>query len=469
MRKRIALGWVLALALGIGASPTRASADPLGTAFTYQGRLDRAGGPYTGAANLRFELFDVAADGTALGTVTLTDIVVKEGLFTVDLDFGIGAFAGEARWLQISVQSGTEPDYTTLLPRQSLRAAPYALYALSGAGGTSFALPFSGSVAVAGTDGFAIDHTAATGTQSALAGRTSSTDEASGVRGEAVAITGNAVGVLGSATASSQGVGVVGRGGAIGGRFESSASDTSNFTAGVTGVSSGTVGVRGMSSAASGGWFESLALDTSGATAGVVGVAANTFGVRGTSATSDGVVGETHDAAAHGGRFVNRAGGVALLADGLAQVRTLQILGGSDLAEPFDVADDPSRVAIEPGRVVVIDPANPGGLRLSNRPYDTKVAGILSGANGLSPGMVMKAEGVEHADGRYPVAMTGRVWCYADASFGAIAPGDLLTTSSTPGAAMRADPSRAAGAVLGKAMTALAKGRGLVLVLVSLQ
>ena len=66
--------------------------------------------------------------------------------------------------------------------------------------------------------------------------------------------------------------------------------------------------------------------------------------------------------------------------------------------------------------------------------------------------------------------MTGRVWVYVDASFGAVQPGDLLTTSSTPGHAMLAsDHGRAFGAVIGKAMTELKEGKGLVLVLVNLQ
>jgi hypothetical protein len=74
------------------------------------------------------------------------------------------------------------------------------------------------------------------------------------------------------------------------------------------------------------------------------------------------------------------------------------------------------------------------------------------------------------ADGKHPVALTGRVYCQADASNGAIQPGDLLTTSDTPGHAMKVtDHQRAQGAVIGKAMTALADGKGLVLVLVSLQ
>jgi len=66
--------------------------------------------------------------------------------------------------------------------------------------------------------------------------------------------------------------------------------------------------------------------------------------------------------------------------------------------------------------------------------------------------------------------MTGRVYVWADASNGPITPGDLLTTSTTPGQAMKAtDPSRSFGATIGKAMTGLEKGRGLVLVLVNLQ
>jgi len=88
----------------------------------------------------------------------------------------------------------------------------------------------------------------------------------------------------------------------------------------------------------------------------------------------------------------------------------------------------------------------------------------------LKPGMVMKAEGDPKADGAHPVAMTGRVWCWVDASRGAVEPGDLLTTSGTPGHAMKAaDIERRAGAVLGKALTSLENGRGLVLVLVGLQ
>lgn len=145
----------------------------------------------------------------------------------------------------------------------------------------------------------------------------------------------------------------------------------------------------------------------------------------------------------------------------------VEITGGSDLSEHFDVAAGAR--SVDPGSVVCIDPASPGDLRMSTEAYDRKVAGIISGADGVKPGLLMSQKGTE-ADGEYPVALTGRVYCKVDASYGPIQPGDLLTTSATPGHAMKvSDHDEAQGAILGKAMTALETGQGMVLVLVSLQ
>lgn len=153
--------------------------------------------------------------------------------------------------------------------------------------------------------------------------------------------------------------------------------------------------------------------------------------------------------------------------DGRVVTDELQITGGSDLSEQFDVKGAEDEVA--PGMVVSIDSERPGQLTLSQIAYDNKVAGIISGAGGIKPGMMMGQQGTE-ADGRHPVALTGRVYCWADTSAGPIQPGDLLTTSSLPGHAMKVtDHMKANGAILGKAMTALVEGKGLVLVLVSLQ
>ena len=96
------------------------------------------------------------------------------------------------------------------------------------------------------------------------------------------------------------------------------------------------------------------------------------------------------------------------------------------------------------------------------------MAGIVSGANGIHPGIALHQNDV--MDGDQDIALGGRVYVLADATGSAIRPGDLLTTSDTPGHAMKVtDHARAQGAILGKAMSRLTSGKGLVLVLVSLQ
>jgi hypothetical protein len=153
--------------------------------------------------------------------------------------------------------------------------------------------------------------------------------------------------------------------------------------------------------------------------------------------------------------------------DGRIVGSVLELTGGSDLAEPFNVTAPAGE--IRPGMLVCIDPHNPGELVLSSSPYDRTVAGIISGAGQINPGMLMsQAGGV--ADGRHPVALTGRAYCWADASNGSIRPGDLLTSSHLPGYAMKVtDHDLAQGAIIGKAMSPLGEGQGLVLVLVTLQ
>jgi hypothetical protein len=133
----LALGLVLALAAGFGVAQgpgpqgdAGTLAVPVGTAFTYQGRLTDGGSPANGAYDFEFELYDAASGGTTLGTLTVGNSPVTDGLFTVQLDFGAAVFTGDARWLQIGVRPGDSSGaYTALSPRQALTAAPYALYA----------------------------------------------------------------------------------------------------------------------------------------------------------------------------------------------------------------------------------------------------------------------------------------------------------------------------------------------------
>ena len=156
-------------------------------------------------------------------------------------------------------------------------------------------------------------------------------------------------------------------------------------------------------------------------------------------------------------------------ADGNIDAKSLQLNGGSDLAEPYKIAAAGDALPL-PGMVVAIDPGQTGQMRVSNHAYDTTVGGIISGAGGVHPGITLRQAGTV-ADGTLPIACTGRVWCWCDTgSGGAITPGDLLTTSDTPGHAMRVrDYDKARGAIIGKAMSPLTSGKGLVLVLVTLQ
>lgn len=140
------------------------------------------------------------------------------------------------------------------------------------------------------------------------------------------------------------------------------------------------------------------------------------------------------------------------------------LLSNADCAEDFDVAV--TDVGPEPGTVLVIEEGE--RLRESTRAYDHRVAGVVSGAGAYRPGIVLDRRTSDSP--RASVALMGKVMCKADAAYGPIACGDLLTTSDTPGHAMKAtDSSRYAGAVLGKALGALDEGCGFVPVLVALQ
>lgn len=152
--------------------------------------------------------------------------------------------------------------------------------------------------------------------------------------------------------------------------------------------------------------------------------------------------------------------------DGRVITDELEIKGGSDLAEYFATSDVSSHMT--PGRVVIIDAENPGQVKLSGTAYDKKVVGIISGANGIKPGMMMgQRESIAFGD--VPVAIAGRVYVKVDETAEAVEPGDFLTTSQRTGMAMRVDDWDAArGAILGKALT-YADDNDYVLVLVHLQ
>ena len=110
-------------AQGPGSSPGKAplAQTLVGTAFTYQGQLNDANGPVTGAVTLEFNLYDAPARGTLIASAGPINVNVVDGLFTQQVDFGIGAFDGTERYLEIVV------DGVTLAPRQAVTPTPYAL------------------------------------------------------------------------------------------------------------------------------------------------------------------------------------------------------------------------------------------------------------------------------------------------------------------------------------------------------
>ena len=485
--RRFACAVVAALVCGAAAA---AIAGPLGSAISYQGQLRSGGAPVSGSYDFTFRLFSDSTGSTQIGTTqTVLGVTVTNGLFTTSVDFLNSSYDGNSRWLDIQVRPAGGGSFTQLLPRQPLLAAPYALRAINGPAGSSQWSNDANGIDYGNDVGIGI---------ASVSGQRLRID--GGTTQNPLVLTNNATNFATLATGNSASNGL--------GFYD--ATSTRHYITGKLGLgtlspvtplhvisqkgqgiqseATGSVFAPGYSAAVialgyTGSGVNGPAMGTYSSSVdwrGVWGLSTNDLGVVGDNlahsnsgwlgGVTEGVYGQATTTSSYGGRFANTAsGGIALRVDGLGQVKTLQILGGSDLAEPFNVAAADA-IRPEPGAVVVIDAQHPGELRVSDRAYDARVAGVISGAGDLAPGLVMQAEGHAHASGDHPVALSGRVWCRVDASFGAVHPGDLLTTSPAAGYAMKAaDETRRAGAVIGKAMTSLEAGRGLVLVLVSLQ
>ncbi|MDB5448792.1 MAG: hypothetical protein JWQ97_4109, partial [Phenylobacterium sp.] len=141
----------------------------------------------------------------------------------------------------------------------------------------------------------------------------------------------------------------------------------------------------------------------------------------------------------------------------------ITLTNAADCAEDFDIA---LSCVAEPGTLMVLD--DDGRLRPCDLPYDKRAVGVVSGAGDFKPGLVLDKQ-ADQAH-RSPIALLGKVFCKAEAESGPITVGDLLTTSSIPGHAMRAEGgTRAFGSVVGKALRPLAGGRGLIPILIALQ
>lgn len=467
---------VLALVAAV-AGPV--SADPVGTAFTYQGFLSDGGANPTGPYDLRFSLWDAANEGTQWGgTVVLDDHPVNQGVFNAVVDFGVFAFYfADARWLQVEVRAGASTGAYTVLPRQRLSPTPHAIglslpvaQEASAPGPLVFFRNSSTNAAASGGDFNSM------GPYGLVARSGSSLSQATGVRGENVATSGTTVGVTGIGTASPNGTGVTGSGAATGGHFSATGpASTGVYALGkYRGLYAENTAVGpAIVATGKGKTFVDavLRLENTEADMGVCAYFENGSNFATAHLLNRGTGQLLWLESQGGGDYIVATGpqGHKFWVDnaGTTHTKVLEILGGSDFSERFDVSSPGAGLVA--GTVVSIDPGREGRLEVSREAYDRRVAGIVSGAGGVRPGMIMGQKG-SVADGAEPVALSGRVYCRATAANGAIRPGDLLTTSDVPGLAMRVtDFGRAHGATLGKAMGTLESGEGLVLVLVGLQ
>ncbi len=520
---------LILIATVFGCTGVNVHADPIGTAFTYQGQLKEGDIPADGEYDFVFRLFNAPTGPAQIGSdVPVNDWPVSNGLFAVQLDFGADVFTGDALWLEVAVRpGGSDGAHIILSPRQPLTAAPYALYAVGGPGGTGQHWA---------ANGFAIYNTN-TGNVGIGTSSPSSTlhvlDIGSGNPSPPTRLGlqwfqpmdlndwfSIEVGGLGIGTGSSPRL-VRESGTALYFQTEQQMNTVQRTTqmildadgklgigtttpisllevastAGVHGIRSTTtaIPVAAYRTSTSGTWpaiHGECASGAGGATAirGLLtstspgsgsaavyghnyGTTMNGYGVKGSHAGYGvGVYGVSingpgvfGDSTDGVGVYGRSANGYAGRFDGTVSVDVLEI-AGADLAEKFPISE-----RVKPGMVVAIDPDHPGQLRLARGAYNRRVAGVVSGAGEIPTGTIMgNLPGTGDAA---PIALSGRVWVACDATAHAIQIGDLLTTSARPGHAMSVrDYARAQGAIVGKAMTSLALGEtGLVLVLVNLQ
>lgn len=463
--------------------------EPTGTQFTFQGALSTGNGPVGGKVDLAVSLWDAPIDGIQVAsTVEFNDVDLDtgggQGLFTLQLDFGGDVFNGDPRWVQIAVRK-PPAGFETISPRQPIRAVPYAiqtrgLFVTQDAGefyvGIGTTSPVSPLKVEADSANFAVVWAHNTSTSGLLQnGVRAETDSPSGRGLFALAGASNGANhAVWAQTESPDG---------YAGYFTGPAGSKNYFEQRV-GVGTTdpltTLHVQSSALAAPIGPLEAddLAHDDI--------VVEDTDAVLGLYSNSGGLGASR----IHLGRFkdgemkekwtiLHRVAGalrfnhwdpvngteevLRLQGNGTTRVKVLEIVG-ADVAERFPASEE-----LEPGMVVAIDPDNPGKLCLARGAYNRGVAGVVSGANSFSAGAVLgNLPGHEDAP---PIALSGRVYVWCDATEHAIRPTDLLTSSDTPGHAMKViDHATAQGAVLGKAMSGLAKGeKGLVLVLVNLQ
>ena len=450
--------------------------------MSYQGRLtDDGGNPINGTRNITFRLYGAETGGTAIWEETHGGVQVNNGLFNVVL--GANTALDEANFHQ-PLFLEVEVAGQTLSPRQQLLGAPYAFSLVPGAvvkGSISASETFSSTLNVfnwgdgqgiaVGSNGTAL--VASGGSECGNHGVYGQTGGdwcwSSGVYGKATKD--HALGVTGWNTAAGDGVlGVSAAGDGVRGTTDAGnksgvyGHSTDGF--GITGRSANSIGVQGFSTNGLAGNFRG----------GLAGLYAKSEG--------DGyAAGFYNNTTAANEEYkstiwlVNGGSGDLIWAAGGGSELDFRVTAGghvysdqgfdtpaSDFAELISVEGE--KDAYEPGDVLVISENMDRAVRLSSTPYSTAVVGIYSTQPGFLGGSADEGE-PNRIDG-IPVAISGIVPCKVSAESGPIHRGDLLTTSSTPGHAMKATESKL-GAILGKAFGELESGTGVIYVLVTLQ
>lgn len=519
------------------------------TAFTYQGQLIDASGPAQGIYDLQFTLYTAQTRGDELGSIAHENTVLTNGLFTIQLDFGVAINSHES-WLEIAVRPGDSTDaYTVLSPRQRLTSTPYAILAQAGPWSLiGVPIGFPGRVDISAETPETVATDAPTSSDQGVKSRGS-------VRGNlplpdgsqatlapqatpnfVAKFSGNPFGPLIDSimfddgtrvgigtTTPTQRLDVVGTVQATGFKMPTGASNGYVLTSDATGVGTwqpaGGIGGSGTpnfiprfigatmlansniynngSNVGIGTTSPAAELDVRGSdTIGLFlsRVSSPTFTLaalqveQGLNTNPNRIgLGEaawlrtvSDNQVSPVVKLVKHPQGANNFMEGedFGGVRRFHIrpngsfVAGSDFAEALPAKG--GKASYEPGDVLVLSADQPGAVEKAYRPYDVNVAGIYS----TRPAVLgADKDGETRVDpDDIPVAVVGIVPTKVTTENGPIQPGDLLTTSSTPGHAMKASPiivNRVkvypTGAILGKALEPLKEGTGVIKVLVMLR
>ena len=420
----IVTGAIAFALIGIGV----AGAQPLTRSVGYQGRVTDANGqPLDGAVAMRFLVYDAATGGTALWDGDVQNVAVDDGLFHAQLGVDQADFNGQGLWLEILVEG------EALSPRQPILATGYALGLLPGAQvkrtndgdaltvrnlATGFAVRAESSQGI-GLYGFSDDNYA-------VYGFDGGTEQARGYGGYFY---------------SENGVGAYGRSNA-------ESTEQNLWAPGVYGNSSAGVGVyaRTQSNLT---YMAAVRGENDG------------FGYGGYFSSEDGVP-------LYGIRNTGSGNMMELWTlDPVSRVFRINTFGsvfanGTYNSPAADFAEMmAAQPGLEPGDVLVI--GEDGKLARSSSAYQATVVGVYSTQPAFVGGMTEDGE----QSGKIPMAVTGIVPVKVSSENGAIAAGDLLVSSSTPGHAMRCEGIDACfGRTIGKALEGLETGSGEITMLV---